>query len=237
MTVHCFCSTYGRPKMVAGALYLFLQQTYNDKFLTILDDSGCLVPKEESSFKIISVPDRFPSLASKFRYLRQITDLKDDDIILIWDDDDIYLPHYIESHVEILKKYFFSKPSEVYIFYKEELKRVRSGPLFYATIGFKVSCLEEVDWEEESDGKAFDQKFVLKMYRKFICGDPCLVKEPQFIYCTSHPYLRFSPLRMKHKEDAYKIYPELVNIKGKHDIVPELDDERKKILGMLSLDH
>lgn len=95
-------TTSARKDFVPFALQFFLQQTYADKELIILDDSNgeieILIPKNEQ-IKYIHHPLPFNSLGAKRNYA---CSLAIGEIILHWDDDDWYAPDWIMQQVNFI---------------------------------------------------------------------------------------------------------------------------------------
>jgi len=233
MWAHCFCSTYARPELVQGALALFQAQTYPKKYLTILDDSGCLVSERQHNYMVVSIPERFPSLASKFRYLYSLAAPGDKDAIFIWDDDDLYHPLYIEWHMEVLRRFPVSKPALVYVFNHlkpDDFLVYRTENWFYPSLAFRVYCLEEVTWREH---EPFDLNFIRDLREYFTFGDPVKDGIFPFVYCIG-PWSRMSVFRNRYKEKAYQQYGKEIFSRledtAPRRLVPELDAFRKEVL-------
>ncbi|MFM7166560.1 MAG: glycosyltransferase, partial [Planctomycetaceae bacterium] len=92
--VSCLCPTYRRPQMMGTTTLAFHSQDYPEdrRELIILDDAGELQNDACGGWQIISIPRRFRSLPEKFN---AIAGLAKGDILVVWEDDDIYLPHHI----------------------------------------------------------------------------------------------------------------------------------------------
>jgi glycosyltransferase involved in cell wall biosynthesis len=94
------CCTYNRPHLLGELIHSFEIQTYpaNQRELIILDDAGQYGDVRGNSWQIISFPRRFASLGEKRNACVSLTS-PESKWIVIADDDDIYLPHWLESHV------------------------------------------------------------------------------------------------------------------------------------------
>lgn len=93
--ISCKCTTYGRVDMLEEALHSFLQQTYENKELVIVND----YPLQELKFdhpqvRIYNIKEPFKSIGDKEDFA---VDLCHGDIIAVWDDDDIALPHHLDN--------------------------------------------------------------------------------------------------------------------------------------------
>jgi len=90
----CFCSVYGRIKCLEEAIQCFLDQDYpGPKELVIVND----LPEqtlyyEHPQIRIYNIKKRFPTLGDKINFAVSRTKGV---ILVVWDDDDIYLPHHL----------------------------------------------------------------------------------------------------------------------------------------------
>ncbi|MCA9058462.1 MAG: glycosyltransferase, partial [Planctomycetaceae bacterium] len=96
--VSCLCPTYRRPQLLRESIACFEAQDYpvDRRELIILDDAGELENQTGNGWQIISIPRRFRSLPEKFN---AVAALASGEILVVWEDDDIYLSHHISSHV------------------------------------------------------------------------------------------------------------------------------------------
>jgi glycosyltransferase involved in cell wall biosynthesis len=112
--VSCICPTYARPDLLEESIHSFLIQDYSGpKELLILNDyPGQTLEFDHPEVQVINVPKRFRSLGEK---MNAAAALCSHDVIFVWSDDDIYLPHRISLSVERLErtKGFF-KASQAY---------------------------------------------------------------------------------------------------------------------------
>jgi glycosyltransferase involved in cell wall biosynthesis len=101
--VVCVTPTYGRAHLLKEMLWCWVSQTYKNKRLIILNDQEnltltCKVPGVE----VINAPTRFPALGAKRNYLNGLIP-EDADYVIPMDDDDLFLPNYIERFVTALE--------------------------------------------------------------------------------------------------------------------------------------
>ena len=122
--VSCICPTYGRPELLEEAIQSFLLQDYlGPKELIVLNDfDRQLLIFDHPEVTIINLPRRFRTLGEKHN---AAVSLASHDLIFVWDDDDIYLPHRLTFSVERfdVRKGFF-KPGRAWIWNDGRL----SGP-------------------------------------------------------------------------------------------------------------
>jgi glycosyltransferase involved in cell wall biosynthesis len=128
--VSCVCLTYGRPALLEEAIYSFLCQDYpGQKELIVLNDHDRQFltfeqPERYPEVTIINIPRRFRTLGEK---RNAAVALATHDLLFVWDDDDISLPHrlsYCVERFDSAKGYF--KPDRGWWWDSGRL----SGPLF-----------------------------------------------------------------------------------------------------------
>jgi glycosyltransferase involved in cell wall biosynthesis len=129
--VSCMCLTYGRPKVLEEAIHSFLQQDYEGtKELIVLNDyKDQVLEFDHPEVVVINVNKRFRTVGEK----RNATAaLCSHDILFVWDDDDIYLPHRITYSIERYdeQKQFF-KPSKALVLNNGKIEGPKSN-LFHS---------------------------------------------------------------------------------------------------------
>ena len=99
--VSCMCVTYARPELIVEAIECFLRQDYaGPKELVVLNDLGTQeLVFEHPEVVMINVPRRFRTLGEKRNALAGMCN---GDILLPWDDDDIYMPWRISTSIDRL---------------------------------------------------------------------------------------------------------------------------------------
>src|SRR4051812_42465388 len=97
--VSCICLTYGRAAVLEEAIQSFLLQDYQGvKELLILNDLASQTLRfDHPDVRIINLPLRFRTVGEK---MNAAAALCSHDLLFVWDDDDIYLPHRIRLSVE-----------------------------------------------------------------------------------------------------------------------------------------
>lgn len=96
--VSCLCPTYGRVELLEEAIYAFLQQDYpGQKELIVLNDyDQQTLIFDHPEVRIINLPRRFHSVGEKYK---AAVALATHDLLFVWHDDDIYLPHRLSFSV------------------------------------------------------------------------------------------------------------------------------------------
>lgn len=90
--ISCICVTYARPHLLEEAIHSFLCQDYSGaKELIVLNDyASQILEFEHPEVQIINLPYRFRTVGEK---MNAAVALAQYDLICLWDDDDIVLPH------------------------------------------------------------------------------------------------------------------------------------------------
>jgi glycosyltransferase involved in cell wall biosynthesis len=101
--VSCICPTFGRPALLVEAIESFLRQDYRGpKELVVLNDCPeQTLEYDHPEVRIVNVPGRFKSLGEK---LNAAVGLCSYDLIAVWTDDDISLPHRLSLSVDRLDR-------------------------------------------------------------------------------------------------------------------------------------
>jgi hypothetical protein len=142
--ISCMCLTFARPRhLLDEAVFSFLQQDYKgEKELLILND----FPNQTIRFvhpqvTILNLPVRFRTLGEKRNAAAALCKY---DLLAVWDDDDVYLPHRLSFSASKYdpKKRFF-KPSRALVLDDRAL----SGPklnMFHSGSIWHRSLFDEV---------------------------------------------------------------------------------------------
>lgn len=198
--VSCLCPTFHRPQLLANALACFLAQDYEgESELIILDDGGDFPftgePEPDGTWPmrllktvnsrdvwLISISRRYPSLPEKFNAIaRQTTG----QILLVWEDDDIYLQHHISSHVAALQASGagYSKPSQVLSTYPGHVVTEQAAGRFHASIGFTSDLFAKVRGWPLTRRADFDQQFMSVLANAANrTADPCQHAPPSYCF-------------------------------------------------------
>lgn len=187
--VSCLCPTFHRPKLLANAFACFLAQDYpaERRELVIMDDGNDFAPDftltGPNNWRLISEHRRFPSLPEKFNRLAAHAD-PDATILLVWEDDDIYLPHHITSHVAALQATGagYSKPRQVLSTYPGHVVTEDAAGRFHASIGFTRDLFDRVGGWPLTRRADFDQQFMSILSSAGPAADPCNHAPPSYCF-------------------------------------------------------
>jgi glycosyltransferase involved in cell wall biosynthesis len=106
--VSCLCPTYGRVALLEEAIEAFLRQDYpGEKELIVLNDyAQQTLIFDHPQVRIINLPTRCHSVGEKYKMAAA---LASHDLLFVWHDDDIYLPHrlsYSVAHLDPTISFF-----------------------------------------------------------------------------------------------------------------------------------
>jgi hypothetical protein len=223
--VSCLCPTYRRPDLLANSLACFLMQDYpaNARELIILDDAAEFRAQSGNGWELVSVNRRFRSLPEKYNALAGLARGK---ILVVWEDDDIYLPWHISGHVAALStSRQFSKPSSILCHLNGQLQRFSASGRFHGSISFTRSALCDIrGWPLTLRGD-FDQTFMGQLGKLGPVADPLSNKGPSYIFrgeCTEN-YHGQSLMTGADDEDWYARAEQFASTSGARELVPRLD--------------
>lgn len=104
------CVTYRRPELLGRMIAAFEAQDYPNREMLILDDSGELAEASGPNWRLISSPERSPTLGSKRNRLARMVSA-DTAAIVPWDDDDLVMPWALSAVAAGLQRGEWIRPS------------------------------------------------------------------------------------------------------------------------------
>jgi glycosyltransferase involved in cell wall biosynthesis len=185
MKITCLCPTYGRrQELLNNCLACFADQDYPDATLVLHDDLGTLANTKIDcpNVVIMSTTKRSSSVAQKFNEIVNYMGQDVGDALVVWDDDDIYLPRYISAHAEILRHNHWSKPSRIISAYHSPPQEEDATGRFHGSIALTTQYLWAVGgWIDTTRG-TYDQEMLHLLGQAKQPGDPLQFAPPQYIY-------------------------------------------------------
>lgn len=154
-SVSCLCPTYGRPECVEEVIESFLRQDYQgQKELIIVND---LVDQrliyDHPEVRVVNAKSRVTPLGAKFN---AVAAMAQGDVLFVWEDDDIYLPHRISYSIDRMRNGIWHTPIA---WYEEQLGEVIPAQnLFHANLAIERSVFWSIGGYEESDWPGIDTK-------------------------------------------------------------------------------
>lgn len=138
------CPTFGRPQpVIEEAVWSFLNQDYaGDKELLILNDfDRQTIVFDHPQVTVVNVPSRFHSVGEKRNAAAAMCR---HDLLAVWDDDDIYLPHRLRFSAGMYKdKKRFFKPSQALVLSNGAIRGPETN-LFHSGSLWHRSLFDEV---------------------------------------------------------------------------------------------
>lgn len=189
--VSCLCPTFRRPQCLANAIQCFLNQDYpaDRRELLILDDADQydtdpqtwgFWPSPEARVRLFSQPNRARHLPLKFN---QLANQAKGEVIAVWEDDDVYLPHHITAHVDALRHWGFSKPTSVLSLYTGKLVVENGHGRFHASMTFTKETMFRSGMWPDTAAADFDQKYIHALGKAAGgIADPAHVFFPSYIF-------------------------------------------------------
>ncbi|HWI53962.1 MAG TPA: class I SAM-dependent methyltransferase [Symbiobacteriaceae bacterium] len=180
--VSCLCPTYGRPQMLREAIWSFLQQDYPNKELIIVNDHDqpvCL-DREYPGVSVYNLPERLANLGEKRNHTVR---LARGEILLNWDDDDLYLPWRITDSVRRLwpnpEKWAF-KATRAWSSTNNKRYHI-SQNLFHAQIAMRRSLFDQVGWYAAMNSGQ-DMEFEARIPKERWLQHPATPSELLYVY-------------------------------------------------------
>lgn len=151
--VSCVCVTFGRPRLLEEAIWSFLQQDYpGPKELLVLNDLALQTLRlDHPEVVVVNVPRRFRTIGEKRNAAVALCRY---DLLAVWDDDDISLPHrlrYSVDHYDETLRFF--KPCKVFVASHGEItgigSRTHCPSIFHRSLHEDVSGYPPCDSGED----------------------------------------------------------------------------------------
>jgi glycosyltransferase involved in cell wall biosynthesis len=179
-SVSCICPTYGRPAVLEEAIYSFLQQDYpGKKELIVLNDyDQQILAFDHPEVQVINVPRRFRTVGEK---RNAAVALASHDLLFVWDDDDIYLPHRLSFSVAgFERKKGFFKPDLAWMWRHGQLTGPRQN-FFHSQSCWSRKLFDAIQGYD-AEGSGHDQLFERRLGKKFPGSTKCYAVQPEEIY-------------------------------------------------------
>jgi hypothetical protein len=194
MRLACLCPTFRRPDLLANSLALFELQSHPDKYLLILDDGGTFANQEGKNWRLVSTPERVPSMPEKYNLMLSM--LPDEwEGAVVWDDDDLYFPDHMAACNEALELGELSRPRYVMSDYTRQIVIEPTAGRFYASMAARRSLIERTGGWVKTSRLDFDQ-MMIALWTQNAEGvhDPYANRDIQFCYRWNHPFPNVSGL-------------------------------------------
>ena len=234
--VSAICPTFRHPELLANSLALWIRQSYprSRRKLVILDDDPTFVEQHDGDFSLHVATPRLPTISAKYNHLLELVP-KETEIVLVWEDDDVYFQHYVHSHVETMReeKTPYSKPSRVLTDYPGHVIEEGAVGRFHSSQAFTKDLIQKVGGWPDTRRADFDQQLMAKLIRQAgDAADPCKHFPNQFLYrwhsgsahCQSTMRSPDDETWYERGEDAYKKVPFV------GALIPKLDEFTSQLI-------
>lgn len=162
--VSCLCPTYGRPECVEEVIESFLRQDYRGPMeLVILNDLAdqTLIWSGDPRVRVVNVADRIVPLGKKFN---ETARLAQGDVLFVWEDDDIYLPHRISYTIDRMRGQVWHTPIAWYEHRFDEVIPARN--LFHANLAVHKDLFWSIGGYHERDWAGIDTTLMADLNRR-----------------------------------------------------------------------
>jgi glycosyltransferase involved in cell wall biosynthesis len=179
--VSCICMTYARPRVLQEAIHSFLIQDYaGPKELIVLNDyAGQTLLYDHPEVQVINVCKHFHTVGAK---MNAAVALASHDLLFVWDDDDIYLPHRLSFSVAHYDpKQGFFKPNKAWFWMNDKLSGPDQKSLFHVGSCYARRLFDGVRGYVD-DGTGYDLVFEQRLKHHFPGSTTEYDIEPQDIY-------------------------------------------------------
>jgi len=150
--------TYRRPRLVENTLALWEAQTYpaDRRKMIILEDGGTFVPQSGPNWEIVTTTDRGRSLGEKFNRIFAMCPPETFGV-LIWEDDDIYLPGYVAAQAAALARSGISNPLRNWVHYGNSVHIERRW--FHSALAVRKETIDRISGYPVEPVGNFDMLF------------------------------------------------------------------------------
>ena len=191
--VTVLCPTYKRPQLLANAIACFQASNYpaERRRMLIFDDANQIAPQSKNGWEVRRYRQRFPSLPHKYNAMVAASDPQTD-IYVLFDDDDVYLPHHISAHVKSILngQSGWSKPSQIRSTYtgQPEIEPAHGLDVFHGSIAVSRAVLTRVGgWPVTPPGEPPDPAYDLKFMASLALfrgppANPLKFAPPQYVF-------------------------------------------------------
>ena len=179
--VSAICLTYGRPAVLEEAIYSFLQQEYpGQKELIVVNDyAEQHLTCDHADVQVFNFPTRFRTVGEK---MNAAVALATHDLLAVWDDDDIYLPHRLRfSAARFEPHQGFFKPDKAWMWNNGALSGIFDQSLFHSGSCWSRALFDAVRGYA-AEGTGYDLVFERRLEQHVPgCTTPYAI-QPEDIY-------------------------------------------------------
>lgn len=184
--------------MLANALACYLRQDYpaSQRLLLIGDDGATFPAQAGPGWQVLTREQRFPTLGEKYNWLGSVAMECGAEALVVWEDDDIYLPHHLTVHAETLQRSAWCHPRTTY----SDYARPKDGSLntesalgrFHGGWSFRADHFRAIGGYSATARLDFDQQMGRRLSggrgnwtepdANGTPGDPSALRGPSYVY-------------------------------------------------------
>jgi hypothetical protein len=236
MFLTAICPTFRHPKLLANTLAMWNLQTYpaDQRKLLILDDGDTFDNQQGDNWVLLSTKNRLPALSMKCNTLLSLA-LKSTDAIMVWDDDDIYMPSYVETHAKTLEHHDLSKTLRVLTDCGpgNTIKEEDSGGRFHSSLGFTKELILRVGGWKPTKRADFDLQLIDRLTEQARSWGKWEGVSPiPYVYRwnTGHAHCQWTMTTPEDETWYDKGEEAYVKVPRVGTLVPKLDDHTAQVL-------
>lgn len=190
--ITALCPTYRKPDCLRNSLACWLAQEYpRDRCeLLIHDSANQFATQAGESWRLTRLEERPPSLPAKYNAMIAAADSRTD-LFVVWDDDDVYLPHHLGSHVAAMQRGtsgldslrgHWSKPREVLSTYTRQPLVESAAGRFHGSIAIGADMLRTIGGWPLTLRADFDQQIIATLQANHSPADPIDIAPPSYVF-------------------------------------------------------
>lgn len=199
----CLCALYNHSqKWVENLVECFVGQSHRNADLVLIDDRDAALREgftidarsKWDGVLLLTLPERAPTLMDKYTVAEEgylytqllerdggiIDEAPNYDAIVVMDDDDFYLPHFLATHAEVLAAgHGWSYPEKIFSTYGNALRVEETGGRFWASAAYGRELFEKIGGFGDSARADFDQDMLKRAFAVEAPGRP---QTMQYVY-------------------------------------------------------
>ena len=182
--------TADRPQRLGHVIRCFEKQTYRDRNLVALDDSGQVSPDRGDRWRIYAVDRPYGTRAAKRNACARLAPAGTEAVVM-WDDDQLYLPWGLEATAAALQTAQWSRPGLACLLTetgKFQAIRThsygRTDNAYQCTWGLRAEAFWRVGGYDEHRSRGEDAALAMKLvFADVPEADPTLLGWPPWCIC------------------------------------------------------
>ncbi|MFZ5829832.1 MAG: hypothetical protein ACOY3P_07080 [Planctomycetota bacterium] len=186
MRIVALTPTFRRRRLLQNAIACFEQQTHGERYMLIGDDSGEHADQEGDRWTVWAMPPqqtlpaKYNTMAAEARRRWGV------EAVAVFEDDDIYLPRYLERHCQALAQpgAVWSHGSWVWTegargqMQHEETANAR----LHGALAMRVEAIDQLGGWPATARMDFDLHLLALLRQRWPASDPCVFGPAQYVF-------------------------------------------------------